>query len=485
MRFYDRPDSESARCKLGRCGLYESSERAMKKKTLLGRAKIAIIGFAFLCALFVLMFTMVPVRRAEACHCAACNCGDTAAAVAIVIANHVAGRAIINNWTSTEHALLRGWLYNTFFLQHILPALMLMTEQLSVVGMQQVQIIGAFLDAKHQLETQRLFQELRVQAHKDYHPSEDFCWFGTNARSLGNSESLSGFHTLALSQIAMARHLGNANVSASRNRDQDFEGRWRQFIGTYCDPKDNNWQPVGAPNVTGLILACGAVGGTDANRKNRDIDYTRLIDEPRTLNVELVGGNLLNGAPAPADGDEEDVLAMAKNLYGHLTLTRRADGQNLQNKDAQQLYLALRSVAAKRSVAENSFNSIVGLKVGGTSDMAAPNPQTREYMAAVLAELGIPNAEIWEMFGHDRPSYYAQLEILAKKIYQNPDFYANLYDKPANVARKKVALQAIGLMLDQEIYESQIRQEMVMSVLLSSSLRNPFRDVNKDMINVQ
>ena len=70
------------------------------------------------------------------------------------------------------------------------------------------------------------------------------------------------------------------------------------------------------------------------------------------------------------------------------------------------------------------------------------------------------------------------MEILAKKIYQNPDFYVNLYDTPANVARKKVALRAIELMLDRAIYESQIRQEMVMSVLLSSKLRSDFRSIN-------
>ena len=80
-----------------------------------------------------------------------------------------------------------------------------------------------------------------------------------------------------------------------------------------------------------------------------------------------------------------------------------------------------------------------------------------------------------------RPSYYAQLELLAKKIYQNPDFYANLYDKPANVKRKRVALQAIELMLDRAIYESQIRQEMAASVLLSARLREPFKEADQKL----
>src|SRR5690606_22986449 len=96
---------------------------------------------------------------------------------------------------------------------------------------------------------------------------------------------------------------------------------------------------------------------------------------------------------------------------------------------------------------------------------------------------GTNEDEIFELIG-EQPSYYAQLEILTKKIYQNPDFYANLYDKPANVERKSTALKAIDLMLDRAMYESQLRREMVLSVLLSSRLRKYFRDVNQEMVTI-
>ncbi|MCB1532128.1 MAG: hypothetical protein KDJ35_04575, partial [Alphaproteobacteria bacterium] len=69
----------------------------------------------------------------------------------------------------------------------------------------------------------------------------------------------------------------------------------------------------------------------------------------------------------------------------------------------------------------------------------------------------------------------------AKTIYQNPDFYANLYDKPANVARKGVALKAIELMLDRAIYESQLRREMATSVLLSTKLRGEVEAANEKL----
>jgi hypothetical protein len=70
------------------------------------------------------------------------------------------------------------------------------------------------------------------------------------------------------------------------------------------------------------------------------------------------------------------------------------------------------------------------------------------------------------------PSYYAQMEVLTKKIYQNPDFYTNLYDKPANVERKEVAMQAIGLMQKFDLFKSYLRTEASLSVLLETSIQD-------------
>ncbi len=356
----------------------------------------------------------------------------------------------------------RTWLVTTFFTAEVLPALMMFTEQMSAVGMHQAFIFGTFLDAKHQLETQRLLQELQFEAHKDYQPSEDFCWFGTNVRSLGASEQLGKLNTLSLNARQMKRHLGNVDTGGALPR-ADKAGRWNQFVTSYCDPDDNN--RIQGEAGTGLQLACPASGA----RANNDIDYTRLVDEPRTIDVAFDDNALTN--------PEQDIMALGNNLYGHDILTREADNEFLKNEEVQHLYLALRSVAAKRSVAENSFNSIVGLKSSGTDGTAGAS-STRNFLAAVMRELGVPDAEIMPMIGQ-QPSYYAQMEILAKKIYQNPDFFAGLYDSPANVERKSVALKAIELMLDRAIYESLNRQEMVSSVLLSSRLHSKFKKANE------
>lgn len=405
----------------------------------------------------------------------------------VILNNNVQGRIDITQYIADEFNQHRDWLVNDFATNQVIPALQRFTEQMSAVAMQQTMAIGMFLDAKHQLETQRLFQELQAQAHKDYQPSTTFCAFGTNVRSLAHSESVSRYNALAQSQRQMARHLGKVNMAGAANAAVDKLARWEQFTNIYCDPNDNNFI-VGAAN-TGLSSICNVPIGTSStnpindyprNRVNIDIDYTRAIENVRTLDI----------ARAQDIGSEHeiDIQALGNNLYGHNILFRDISRANILEGDKPKLYLSLRSIAAKRSVAENSFNSIVGLKsMGNPAGYFDPgrNTNTYSYLAAVLKELGIPDAEIldytvdggsWVDF-----SYYAQLEILAKKIYQNPDFYANLYDKPANVKRIGTALKAIDLMLDRAIYESQLRQEMAMSVLLSSRLRLRFNDINKNL----
>jgi hypothetical protein len=400
------------------------------------------------------------------------------------------------------------WVKSEFFVNEIVPALRHMVTQMNAVAMQHTMAIGMFMDAKNQMETQRLFEELRAEAHKDYVPSDTFCWFGTNVKSLPGASIKGKANALSLSRKALDRQLGNANVKGSAGMYVDMSNRWEAFRRTYCDRYDNNMNLV--YSSSGLRLACdhdGAKGpGTamgpsiaDWRRVNRDIDFTRLMDLPRTINFDL------SDMDASSD-DEQDVVALQENIYGH-HVPSKGLATLFDTTAAQNFYVALRSVAAKRSVAEFTFSALVGLKSAGTTQnfesyvtsKGFPAPfalgHTRQYLASILRELypkslndptdctlsndgkTLCYTDIYEIMG-ENPSYYAQLEILGKKMYQNPEFYAKLYDTPANVARKGVAMRAIELMIDREMYESQLRREMIASVLLSSRLRSLEREVN-------
>ncbi len=354
--------------------------------------------------------------------------------------------------------LHQDFLINDIFLTKILPAWMMMTEQMTTVMMLQMQAVGQFLDAKHQLETQQLFQQLTAEAHKDYQPDLGMCVFGTNIRSLAAADHHMQFTNFALSQRSQDRQLGHINSNASEGRKEDREGRLEQFKEQFCDPHDNN--PTGAAG-TGLELLCNGNAPTSVNK---DIDIQRTVYLPRTLEIDLADDE-------PPSEDEQAVMAMANNLYAHDVFSRI--GEPVISVEANQdEYLDLRSIVAKRSVAENSFHAIAAMKTQGSID---PHPNggdgnavdTAQYMKILMQELGLPDDEITQMIG-ERPSYLSQLEILAKRIYQRPEFYTELYGKPVNVERRSVAMQAIGLMLDRDTYNSYLRSESMMSILLET-----------------
>lgn len=393
----------------------------------------------------LVLFIAVPLRSAQAA-CVVCPCTLAAQEnLSIQIeAQHEDTRIFITD----EFEFHELWLVTDYFYDHILPAMMMLTEQLSAVGMQQMMILGAFLDAKHQLETERLFQELVARAHKDYYPSEGLCTIGTASRSLAAADRNSDLTSVTLSERSLDRQLGNVNSNASEGPIEDMEGRVAQFLTTYCDPGDDNHALAGlCPN-------------TPQGRRDKDIDFARTVGGPLTLDVNFAN----NGPPTP---DETDVFALASNLYGHDVFTH-IDRAKLTSAGNQQLYLDLRSLAAKRNVAQMSFNAIVGMKSAGSAAGAAGG-DTAQFLRPVLEELGVGANDITSMLGAN-PSYYAQMEILTKKLLQRPDFYLDLYDKPANVARKGVALNALGLIQEHDMLKSDLRSEAILSLILEMGL---------------
>ena len=429
--------------------------------------KFSITDIVFSQKLLILVFSIVFSliifarfsEQAEArCHCCPCY--------------NLVSKASDSEWKKTtkeinthvtnkfnEH---ETWIINTLWNEHILPAMALMAEQLSAVAMQQVGIIGSFLDAKHQMETQRLFQKLQARAHKDYHPSIGMCEFGSNVKSLAASERKAEYNSVLMSQRSQDRSLGSAYTASKDGYSSDINNRIKQFREKFCDPQDNN-------NGLGHLcdhdqdgdLKSGLIGAQNPERMNKDIDFIRTVDAPWTLNIDFTDEKLTD--------NEEEVLALASNLYGHYVFARppseliKHDPTGVSAK--QKHYMDMRSFVAKRSVAENSFNAIVGMKSQGTSG-------SKEFMESVLLELGVPIKDTGALLGGDtdksqsNPSYYAQMEVLTKKIFQNPDFYTNLYDKPVNVDRKGVALQAIGLMQKFDLFKSYLRHEASLSILL-------------------
>ena len=125
---------------------------------------------------------------------------------------------------------------------NILPAMMLMTEQLTATAMLQMTAIGQFFDAKIQMETQQAMQVERAKIHKYYQPSQGVCEIGTTVKSLGASERRSEITAVLLSQRAQDRDAGNAYSAAYDGKKSDKRSRLEQFQSVRCaGQKSRGW----------------------------------------------------------------------------------------------------------------------------------------------------------------------------------------------------------------------------------------------------
>ncbi|MCB1556917.1 MAG: hypothetical protein KDJ15_06345, partial [Alphaproteobacteria bacterium] len=278
-------------------------------------------------------------------------------------------------------------------------------------------------------------------------------------RALAMAEMNADYNTFLLGRRALDRQTEKAHGVASVGTAEDIDDRLIQFRKRYCDPNDN----------AGLLEKVCAED-IDSATMNKDIDFGRTIGTPWTLALDF--------SDSEKTGDEQDVLALSSNLFGHSVFENIPDAYFENPQNAYKI-LDMRSLIAKRSVAQYSFDALTGMKAEGPAEM----DKTGGYMKAVLDQLGIPESDIPTLLsggeatqnGTDtdallKPSYYAQMEVLTKKIYQNPSFYMTLYDTPANIDRKGAALRAISLMQNTDMLKSRLRSEMLLSVLLETEL---------------
>ncbi len=323
------------------------------------------------------------------------------------------------------------------------------SQQLTAVMMQSTAIFGKFLDAKMQLETQALFQRLTARAHKDYQPSEQMCQFGSFVRSVAKAEEKSELQKAALNRGLMVDYTNHSDSSTAFSEELDQVSRVDQFRKYYCNPQDNNGE---------VAKFCAHVTSASGDaRYNRDLDFANLVGSPLTLNVDF-----LSPVAGVEQDTEEDVLALGRNLYW-------PNGLDPARKDVDFKDLSKRRhMAAMMNVAHSSYANLVGLKAKETP-AATGVTGGAAFMKSLLREFGLSDENINRMLG-ENPGYYAQMEVLAKKIYQSPDFYTNLYDKPVNVDRIGASMDAIKLMQTRDMYETALRREMLTSMMVEEAL---------------
>lgn len=359
---------------------------------------------------------------------------------------------------------------------NIAQPLMLMTKQFSAVMMQQMQILGSFLDAKEQQEAQRDMRHLVAQAHKDYHPSEQMCRFGSYIRSISDAEERGEYNKQALNKILTDHYNYREHMSSSEGYTLDINARIDQFKRVYCNPNDNSgslWEMCRGRGNDPATNPSPSSTPAERNRYNKDIDYFSTLYRPLTLDI--------NFSDPDYTEDEEDVIALAKNLYWPQVENLASTGFYEEGfNESYRVFLETRSLTSKYSLAHNTFATIVGMKSASDDTLPTAGPA---YMKSLMRDFGYTNADIDNVLG-ENPSYYAQMDFITKKIYQNPNFYTALYDKPSNVDRINATLEAFQLMHGRDRFEAQLRQEMLMSVLVEEALAKHVGEVNAKILSI-
>lgn len=397
--------------------------------------------------------SVIPFNTARGADCGDCICEDFNHFLtrSRIFVEHEATRKLIND----EFEANQNWIVNDFFKEFV-AALMMMTEQLATNAMNQMLAVGAIFDAKEQMDAQRVFQQKTAEAHKDYQTNHDMCIMGTAAINMASAEARGRLTAAALSKRSMERQLGNAGTAANISGG-DSMSRLEVVRSVYCNPNDNYYDG----NVRNTEFLCNQ--GAPQGRRDDDINYGRLMGERMTLDVNMADADLTN--------DEQDLFALSNYLYVNHPFTRsNLSLPAMDTIEGQEAWMDVRSVIAKHLMAENSFNNIMAMKTASAEDGA----RNGQYLAVVFERMGLSQDDARKLAGGingtgeamNTPSYYSMLQILSQSIYQTPSFFINLYDTPANVTRKDVAMQAINLMLDREKYKSELRTEGLLAQVL-------------------
>jgi len=310
--------------------------------------------------------------------------------------------------------------------------------------LQHIAALGAFMDGRAFMDTLRSLQVSTFHTMRDYTASDAICRFGTLSRSLALSESVANKNRQAFSKILFDRNTQKINSVYS---DPGTSGSQllSDFKKKYCENVDNNGF------LTGY---CETAAATADLFYNRDVDFTRTFDVPLTFDADFTAAGTSN--------DKQNLVALFHNLALAPPYMSSEGGAFDPNENLLTTQDG-RAINAARQVSGNTFGALVAERAKTTS-------ASTTYMNAILTSLGVSTADAAKLIGAN-PSYFAQMEIMTKKLFQDPSFYANLYDSAANIDRQRVAMKAIELQQDRDFLESLRRREMLLSVLLDMKMR--------------
>lgn len=358
----------------------------------------------------------------------------------------------INSYTTSRVNDHKSWVQNTLW-PAILEDLQVLTDQLAGVSPAAMSSLGMITDGAQTQTTQRRLQKLKAESVNRNRPNLKMCSVATMTKGLTNSEDNGRVFSASLSNNMKTRFLGGENTQGADGVDSDKRARWNMFVSQYCDPDSEN----------------GALGeqcqNIDPANFDKDVDFARLV----------------GGADTIAAEDTHAVTLMASYLYGHDIPRNRFKGNSIdpkKNSRNYELYEQMRSIMAMRSIAANSFQSVVALKSEGPEE----TEEEKSRRQSTMIEMGYSSDFIANSMKAS-PSYVGRMNLMQDALFHNPGFYIDNISSPEHVSQTMTAMKAIENMYMDRLAESLKRQELLNSVWLELKLRKEQSDITRKALN--
>ncbi len=330
---------------------------------------------------------------------------------------------------------LEDWMYHDFA-DMIIEALQQKSQQLTVSDQNATTSRASRTDAEIANDAAQETAEDQAEVATEMAPRTNLCVATGATVELASSEE-GGQRTQAAAAEATTRyHSYGGGGAAPRGEGWEKQERLKSCKDTYCNPDDFR-------GAVGVALGITAGGN---RRVDNDIDVNRTLIEPLTLDI-MPGNTSDSSSPA-----FRDIMEMSKNLYGNEMF------YDLTPQRLDRDLFDIRQIQAKRNVLLESFMAQVGLKSKGLNPVSA---QT----TAVFERLGLPD-EVIQRDLKGQPSYYALMDVVTRKLYQDADYYVQLVDDPAANDRIMASGKAFQNMLSRDMAATLQRQEILYSMLL-------------------
>ncbi len=402
-------------------------------------------------------FPAVYAYCTATCSCGPQYCTYNASDYDVWHSGPTGTETVIRNYVQDFFTDVRNeYFLDQFVTDLVEPALKKKTQQISQNDQQESNAIGAIQDARAANDQATEIGVAQADTALDYAPHPFIGQMATYTRGLALSSEAIRQSRLLRGAAGTADLLAASGTLSAKGGGAVEDWRLKNLKDLYVDPEQQG----------GYLREL--VGGDQ--RVNRDLDIAKTLMGRETLDINFEDSTLTE--------DERDFLALKENLLPSDAM-ENSRMRDLGTTEANLTDLpALLSLTARREMIDRTINTIAGQRAQG-SDVST------QEMQALLRQLGYSDdsPEMKDVSG--KASYEAHMDILTRRVFQNPNMYSNLIANPVALRRILVSQNAVRNMQQFDIYASTTRAEDLTAMWAWLETRQQFNKAQAALNEVQ